>query len=49
VGLLRNAIAALAGKGDAEATAALEHALSDAEDIVRHAALERTSIQQQGY
>jgi epoxyqueuosine reductase len=33
-GLLRNAAAALAGRDDAEAIAALEHALNDSEDVV---------------
>ena len=37
-GLLRNAIAALAGRDDREAAAALEHALSDPEESVREAA-----------
>ena len=37
-GLLRNAIAALAGRDDAEAITALEHARNDAEELVREAA-----------
>jgi len=37
-GLLRNAIAALAGRNDAETIAALEHALNDPEELVRAAA-----------
>lgn len=37
-GLLRNAAVALAGRNDAEAIAALEHALDDSEELVREAA-----------
>lgn len=37
-GLLRNAIAALASRGDDEAIAALQHALDDPEELVREAA-----------
>ena len=37
-GLFRNAAAALASRDDAEAIAALEHALNDPEELVRDAA-----------
>ena len=37
-GLLRNAAAALAGREDAEAITALQHALNDPEELVREAA-----------
>ena len=37
-GLLRNAIAALAGREDVAAIAALEHALNDPEELVRETA-----------
>src|SRR5580692_10837175 len=37
-GLLRNAAAALSSRDDAEAIAALEHALNDPEELVREAA-----------
>ena len=35
LGLLRNAVAALAGRDDAEAIAALEHAMNDPEELVK--------------
>ena len=38
LGLLRNAVAALAGRDDAEAIAALEHAMNDPEELVKDAA-----------
>ena len=36
--MLRNAVAALAGRDDAEAIAALEHAMNDPEELVKDAA-----------